>query len=228
MPAVDEVLQRVSQVAERPVSEHVEVFERAHEQLRRALDARRMPHRPTTAIRAPEATVPPRRLRLDQELVRRGLARSREHASELIAGGRVTVSGAVATKPATGVTTDVAIVVREDPDTVDYVSRGGHKLAGALGGLRRPRALRGGQALPRRRRVDGRVHRRPAARGCPRGGGGRRRLRPAGVVAAAATTGWSSTTAPTSASSPWTSSASPSTSWWATCRSSRSGWCSTR
>lgn len=37
--AVDEVLQRVSQLAERPVSEHVEVFERAHEQLRRALDA---------------------------------------------------------------------------------------------------------------------------------------------------------------------------------------------
>ena len=39
VPAVDEVLQRVSHVAERPVSEHVEVFERAHEQLRRALDA---------------------------------------------------------------------------------------------------------------------------------------------------------------------------------------------
>jgi 23S rRNA (cytidine1920-2'-O)/16S rRNA (cytidine1409-2'-O)-methyltransferase len=76
--------------------------------------------------------VPPRRLRLDAELVRRGLARSREHASELIAAGRVTVSGAPATKPATGVTTDVALVVRDDPDTPDYVSRGGHKLAGAL------------------------------------------------------------------------------------------------
>ncbi len=74
----------------------------------------------------------PRRLRLDAELVRRGLARSREHASELIAARRVTVAGAVATKPATGVTTDVAIVVREDPDHPDFVSRGGHKLAGAL------------------------------------------------------------------------------------------------
>ena len=42
------------------------------------------------------------------------------------------MSGARATKPATGVTTDVAIVVRDDPTTVDYVSRGGHKLAGAL------------------------------------------------------------------------------------------------
>ncbi len=74
----------------------------------------------------------PRRLRLDAELVRRGLARSREHASELIAAGRVKVSGAVATKPATGVTTDVALVVLDDPGRPDYVSRGGHKLAGAL------------------------------------------------------------------------------------------------
>lgn len=76
--------------------------------------------------------MPPRRLRLDAELVRRGLARSREHASELIAQRRVSVSGAPATKPATGVTTDVAIVVADDPDRPDYVSRGGHKLAGAL------------------------------------------------------------------------------------------------
>ena len=74
----------------------------------------------------------PRRLRLDAELVRRGLARSRDHASELIAERRVKVAGAVATKPATGVTTDVALVVVEDPDRPDYVSRGGHKLAGAL------------------------------------------------------------------------------------------------
>src|SRR5919107_2008851 len=74
----------------------------------------------------------PRRLRLDAELVRRGLARSRDHAAELIGDGRVSVSGAVAGKAATAVTTDVAIVVREDPDRPDYVSRGGHKLAGAL------------------------------------------------------------------------------------------------
>jgi 23S rRNA (cytidine1920-2'-O)/16S rRNA (cytidine1409-2'-O)-methyltransferase len=84
--------------------------------------------------------VPPRRLRLDAELVRRGLARSREHASELIAAGRVTVSGARATKAATGVTTDVAIVVVDDPARPDYVSRGGHKLAGALAALG-PRGL---------------------------------------------------------------------------------------
>ena len=42
------------------------------------------------------------------------------------------MSGAVATKPATGVTTDAAIVVATDPERPDYVSRGGHKLAGAL------------------------------------------------------------------------------------------------
>jgi 23S rRNA (cytidine1920-2'-O)/16S rRNA (cytidine1409-2'-O)-methyltransferase len=76
--------------------------------------------------------VSPRRLRLDAELVRRGLARSREHAGDLIAERRVKVAGVVATKPATGVTTDVALVVVEDPDRPDYVSRGGHKLAGAL------------------------------------------------------------------------------------------------
>jgi 23S rRNA (cytidine1920-2'-O)/16S rRNA (cytidine1409-2'-O)-methyltransferase len=79
--------------------------------------------------------VAPRRLRLDAELFRRGLARSRDHAAELIADGRVTVAGARATKPATSVTTDVALVVAADPEIPggeEYVSRGGHKLAGAL------------------------------------------------------------------------------------------------
>ncbi|MDQ6527448.1 TlyA family RNA methyltransferase [Nocardioides sp. LHD-245] len=76
--------------------------------------------------------MPPRRLRLDAELVRRGLAPSRERAAQLIAEGRVKVAGAVAAKPATGVTTDVAIVVREGEHGPDYVSRGAHKLAGAL------------------------------------------------------------------------------------------------
>ena len=77
--------------------------------------------------------MPVRRLRLDAELVRRGLARSREHAAALIDAGRVSVAGAVATKPATGVTTDVALLV-QPPDAAhpEYASRGGHKLAGAL------------------------------------------------------------------------------------------------
>jgi len=87
--------------------------------------------------------VAPRRLRLDAELVRRGLARSRDHAAELIADGRVSVAGARATKPATAVSTDVAVVVAADPGIPggeEYVSRGGHKLAGALAAFE-PRGL---------------------------------------------------------------------------------------
>ncbi len=72
------------------------------------------------------------RRRLDAELVRRKLARSREHASQLIAAGRVTVGGTTASKPATQVETSAAVVVRADDSDPDYVSRGGHKLAGAL------------------------------------------------------------------------------------------------
>ncbi len=72
------------------------------------------------------------RRRLDAELVRRGLARSREHAAQLIAAGRVTVGGGTATKSATQVETSAALVVAEDAGDPDYVSRGGHKLAGAL------------------------------------------------------------------------------------------------
>lgn len=78
------------------------------------------------------AVTRPRRVRLDAELVRRKLARSREHASQLIAAGRVTVGGQVATKPATQVETSAALVVGKDDSDPDYVSRGGHKLAGAL------------------------------------------------------------------------------------------------
>ncbi|MEV6810026.1 TlyA family RNA methyltransferase [Streptomyces sp. NPDC017248] len=72
------------------------------------------------------------RRRLDAELVHRKLARSREHASQLIAAGRVSVGKMVATKPATQVETAAAIVVRADESDPGYVSRGGHKLAGAL------------------------------------------------------------------------------------------------
>jgi 23S rRNA (cytidine1920-2'-O)/16S rRNA (cytidine1409-2'-O)-methyltransferase len=74
----------------------------------------------------------PRRQRLDKELVRRGLARSRDQAAELVADGRVSVAGAVATKPATAVAVDAAIVVVDVPGGRSYVSRGAHKLLGAL------------------------------------------------------------------------------------------------
>lgn len=72
------------------------------------------------------------RNRLDVELVRRGLVPSREQAAAAIAEGRVSVAGAVATKAATGVETSVAIVLAEPVEGETYVSRGGHKLAGAL------------------------------------------------------------------------------------------------
>src|SRR5580704_5502710 len=70
--------------------------------------------------------------RLDAELVRRGLARSREQAAELIAAGRVAVGGQVAAKPATQVAREAAVTVANDDSGPQYVSRGGHKLAGAL------------------------------------------------------------------------------------------------
>jgi 23S rRNA (cytidine1920-2'-O)/16S rRNA (cytidine1409-2'-O)-methyltransferase len=70
--------------------------------------------------------------RLDAELVRRGLARSREQAAALIEAGRVEVHGVVATKAATGVGAEASLRVRADDNDPDYASRGGHKLAGAL------------------------------------------------------------------------------------------------
>jgi len=77
-----------------------------------------------------------RRLRLDAELVRRGLARSRDQAADLIAAGRVAIGGQVAAKPALQVPTDAPITVTENNDEPGYVSRGGTKLAGALAAFR--------------------------------------------------------------------------------------------
>ncbi|UFU05057.1 TlyA family RNA methyltransferase [Ruania halotolerans] len=77
-----------------------------------------------------------RRARLDAELVRRGLARSRQHAAELIDGGRVLLDGSPASKPATQLDPARPVRVLDASDgTPEYVSRGGHKLAGALDAL---------------------------------------------------------------------------------------------
>ena len=73
-----------------------------------------------------------RRARLDAELVRRGLARSRQQAADYIVAGRVSVAGQVATKAATQVEISAAILVAEDDTDPRYASRGGYKLAGAL------------------------------------------------------------------------------------------------
>ena len=72
-----------------------------------------------------------RRARVDAELVRRGLARSRQQAAELIGAGRVSIDGMPAAKPATAIAVTAALRVEGD-DERTWVSRGAHKLIGAL------------------------------------------------------------------------------------------------
>jgi 23S rRNA (cytidine1920-2'-O)/16S rRNA (cytidine1409-2'-O)-methyltransferase len=68
--------------------------------------------------------------RLDLELVRRGLARSRGHARALIEAGDVSIDDTPATKPAIQVTTTDRVEVRERGP--QWVSRAAYKLVGAL------------------------------------------------------------------------------------------------
>ncbi len=71
--------------------------------------------------------------RLDAELVRRGLARSRRHAAALIADSRVSVSGRVAARSATPVGSADPVAIAEPAGAQqDWASRGAHKLIGAL------------------------------------------------------------------------------------------------
>jgi 23S rRNA (cytidine1920-2'-O)/16S rRNA (cytidine1409-2'-O)-methyltransferase len=70
-------------------------------------------------------------VRLDRALVERGLARSRGQAQELIRAGRVSLDGRTALKASDLVGDTDVIEARSDP----YVSRGAHKLAGALDDL---------------------------------------------------------------------------------------------
>ena len=72
------------------------------------------------------------RQRLDLTLVRSGHARSRSHAAELVASGRVSVDGRPAHKVALGIAPEQRLEVA--PGT-ERVSRAGHKLAGALDAL---------------------------------------------------------------------------------------------
>ena len=69
------------------------------------------------------------KIRVDQLLVERGLAESRERAQALILAGYVLVNGQKAAKPGHGVAGDATVEVTE---RMPYVSRGGYKLAGAL------------------------------------------------------------------------------------------------
>ncbi|MEJ1180219.1 MULTISPECIES: TlyA family RNA methyltransferase [unclassified Pseudarthrobacter] len=69
--------------------------------------------------------------RLDQALVARGLARSRTHAASLISEGKVTSAGQVLSKASLQVEDSKDLAV-EHTEQDSYVSRAGHKLAGAL------------------------------------------------------------------------------------------------
>jgi 23S rRNA (cytidine1920-2'-O)/16S rRNA (cytidine1409-2'-O)-methyltransferase len=80
------------------------------------------------------------RVRLDRELVRRGLAPSREAAGAAIRAGRVLVGGAVAAKASTLVSTADPVVLAGPARR--WASRGGDKLAPALERLRVPVADR--------------------------------------------------------------------------------------
>ncbi|MDQ1085191.1 MULTISPECIES: TlyA family RNA methyltransferase [Microbacterium] len=67
--------------------------------------------------------------RLDAELAARGLARSRSHASQLIAAGLVSIDGRAVVKPSVQVDESSTIEVA---GADHYVSRGAHKLLAAL------------------------------------------------------------------------------------------------
>lgn len=69
------------------------------------------------------------RIRLDVLLVDRGLFPSRERARAAVLAGRVRVGGQRVTKAGQAVDEDAALEITPE---AEYVSRGGHKMAGAL------------------------------------------------------------------------------------------------
>jgi 23S rRNA (cytidine1920-2'-O)/16S rRNA (cytidine1409-2'-O)-methyltransferase len=77
----------------------------------------------------PDNAKPAAKIRVDQLLVERGLADSREKAQALIIAGEVVVNGQKALKPGHSVAADSLVEVLQ---RMPYVSRGGYKLAGAL------------------------------------------------------------------------------------------------
>lgn len=69
-------------------------------------------------------------MRIDEYLVKNGLAKSRERAKELIKNGGVSVDGKAVMKPSFAVSGDENIAITGD--TLKYVSRGGLKLEKAV------------------------------------------------------------------------------------------------
>jgi 23S rRNA (cytidine1920-2'-O)/16S rRNA (cytidine1409-2'-O)-methyltransferase len=71
----------------------------------------------------------PKAIRLDQELVTRGIAPTRSHAKALVMAGDVLINGMAASRPAATVLPADILTLKERPR---FVSRGGEKLAHAL------------------------------------------------------------------------------------------------
>jgi len=99
---------------------------------------------PTPTVAGSVAAVGTRR-RLDAELVRRGLAPSRERAQAEIAAGRVTVGGAPAPKASRLVDAAEAVELLGPPPR--FVSRAGAKLEGAILEFDLGDAFRGARVL---------------------------------------------------------------------------------
>ena len=74
-----------------------------------------------------------KRTRIDVLMVERGLAPTREKAQALLMAGSVTVDGRPVSKPGTAVAAEAGVDVRAP---LQYVGRGGDKMAGALDAFR--------------------------------------------------------------------------------------------
>ncbi|MDO5661956.1 MAG: TlyA family RNA methyltransferase [Brachybacterium sp.] len=77
-------------------------------------------------------STPSRKRRLDLALVEEGHARSRSHARRIIEEGRALIDGRTAGRASTPIGPGVTLSVQSAPDGAEYVSRGAHKLVGAL------------------------------------------------------------------------------------------------
>ena len=78
-PRVRDAVRRLDELSDLPPADHVEVYEAVHSSLQESL-AEALPAGRRVVVRQ-QPTFVSRRARLDAELVRRGLARSREHAA---------------------------------------------------------------------------------------------------------------------------------------------------
>ena len=170
---VDDAVARLADLDARDLDEHADVYDTIHGDLSDVLDdAARPPHsssrdaarwdacvRVRYAVEAPDDDAP---TPVGRRAGPAGLARSRDHAAELIAAGRVTVGGDDRDQVRHGRDHRRCRGGADDPDTPDYVSRGGHKLAGALAAFGPAGLDVDGPTCAGRRSLDRWLHRRAA------------------------------------------------------------------